>query len=697
MYDYLDWKLLRQAVDKLPLESLASLIYGLWHALSNEGFFVEWYEEVRTLLLNRYRREKYTPYIEEQNSVMRAHFIVPLEESETSEAETLNDGESLHRMALSHIELLAQLFPDCTGYGCQGYGHQIFDFEVPDDSAKNNVVARYLIPLWIIQINKTARILVSHLFRPLTWKSYSTQIFQIRSNTVQCLDVLRKNLSSHFRSKKVVQQLVRLSDTAQWKECSQLVNKVPNLPFEALDNWGYTEEKQKTSPSKKQSSFKEEFIISSYLKRYKPYLQIKDKFFRGLNNFLNQSPHFLVANSFLGKVKGNQERLKFEQTIQELNLQIDKPFLSGFNLAEALKVLPKFQLLYRKHFVNFFDDGKLSELEQREDQTLRALWCLWFYFSSEPARHMAMPGKATLAQLDGRMLAIRKRIDKSLKKASIEELQYCNLGDALQFEDKPALWITVDGVNPLEVYSQLEPLFMLLKKTLGDIKLHSLKYYAIEFQWQNFVIVPLCRGKLLENHVWSIPTYQFISELNQNEGLSNINLVPRKIDQSATTRLGLKRWEPALLKDAKLFFQSAATLQLRLRHMVQIDDFPDLDETGVQIIQDYFDELKKRLSRDLEQVINKAAKLVPLCEQVTEEKHGAFAVECLQLASEQISEIYEKIIPNDLDNGQANLTMDSLKKWQEQVSSIQGDIFMLYLLWCGYIVCQHKPEIKIIT
>jgi len=226
LYECLDWAVLRQAAEGLSLESLTSLIYGLWHALSDTEPFAQWYREIRSLLMDRYRIETNTPYIEEQDMVIRAHFIVPLEEDETKQPENSDDAEKnpFHSIALQRVKLLAQLFPDCTGYGCQGYGHQLFDFGLNDDTTKNRIESRYLVPPWVIQINKTARILANHLFRPKTWQDYCAQIYQIRSNIVLCLDKLRKSLSKHFRSKKTVEQLSRLSDTTQWRECSQQVN-----------------------------------------------------------------------------------------------------------------------------------------------------------------------------------------------------------------------------------------------------------------------------------------------------------------------------------------------------------------------------------------------------------------------------------------------------------------------------------------
>ena len=232
-------------------------------------------------MFERYRIETNTPYVEEQDMVIRAHFIVPLEEDESEQSENLDNSEKnrFHFMALRHAGFLAQLFPDCNGYGCQGYGHRVFDFDGHDDTTKTKIDAFHLTPEWITQLNKTARILAGHLFRPPTWKDYSTQIFRIRANAVVVLDELRKGLVKHFRSKKTVQQLSKFSDTTQWKDCAQQINKIPNLPLEALDRWGYTEEAAKSNIYKKQSTSKKEIIISVYLQRYQNYLQVKNEFF----------------------------------------------------------------------------------------------------------------------------------------------------------------------------------------------------------------------------------------------------------------------------------------------------------------------------------------------------------------------------------------------------------------------------------
>jgi len=691
LHKYLNWTELNQAVESLSLESLGILIYGLWHAFSRTEVFAQWYSEVRSQLLDRYRMETNSPYIEEQDKVISAHFIVPLEVDETKQSKNLDDTDNnyFHLIALQHVGLLAQLFPDCNEYGCQGYGHQIFDFYKNDDTTKAKIPACNLIPDWVTQVNKTARILASHIFRPLTWKDYSTKIFKIRKNTIILLDDLRNSLEKHFRSKKPVQQLSKISDTSQWKECVQQIKKIPGLPIEALDNWGYTEETTKSSPFKKQSVSKEESIISVYIQRYQTYLQMKNDFFRSLNNFINQSPHLLVTHTFLGKAKTTDDRHRIEQLIRDQHLCMDRPFLPGYNLGEALKTVSKFQGYFRKHFSGLMDKEELSQLEQKESKTLRTLWALWFFFVNQPSRHIDIPGKTASAQLDSRMKTIRKGLEKAFKQATTEEVRFCSLGDCMQFGNGSALWITVVGKNPLDIYSSIEGLFKHIRDSLGDIKLHSLEHFALEIQWQHLVIVPICQGKLLEKHAWAIPVYQFISELNQNRGLSPINLVPRKIEQEVLNHFGLEIWKPGLLNDPTVFLQNAASLHIRLQHLVQIGNLPSLDETGTRMVQSYFAQLNEGLSVNLQEMIDKAEMLTSQCNQLTEKYPDTLALEYLQVATTQLIEIYDKLIPVGLENSSVALSIENLEKWQERVLSVQGEIFIIYLLWCGYIISQN--------
>jgi len=665
------------------------VIYGLWHAFSNTDSFVSWYREIRPLLADRYRRETNTPFLEQKDDIIRAHFIVPLNDDQTKQEDFSGDGEArnrFHVMALQHVNLLALLFPDCNRYGCQGYCHQLLDIEFPDDTTKTNMAAWHLTPSWVVQVNKTARILGDHLFRPATWKEYSRQLFEIRNNIIRCFDEVHKGLVRHFRSKKTVQELIQIPSTDLWKQCSKQLNNIPKLPLEALDYWGYTEETQESNSPKNPSTQKKQLIISGYLLRYRTYLKKKGDYFRGIGNFLNQSPDFLIAYSHLGKAKNNQQCARFKEEIQRLNLHIDNPSLSTYNLAESLKNQSDFQQLFRKHFSSFFCEEELTRLEQQEIQTLRSLWSLWFIFIATPKRRMNTPSKTALALLDNKKLSFRNNLEKVLQRASTDELRFRIIsGDNTDFDGKPALWITVDGDNLLEVHSQLEPLFVLIQKSLGDVNIHSFGHYALEFQWQHFVIVPLGRGKLLENVAWVLPVYQFVSELNQTNGPSKNNILLRPIEPEILRRLGLEHWNHELFKDAKLFYQNAVTMTFHLKHLVQIDNLPDLDETGKEIIQAYVDLFIKGLSDQLQQVFDKSLALSTLSDEVINNDRTT-ANEYLFSAKNQLDAIFDILKPEGLKDGKAVMSMESMKEWQKQLIDIQGELAAIYLFWCSYLI-----------
>lgn len=395
----IDWNALCQTVETLPIETTAVLLYGLWQALSNTDAFIQWYEGIRPTLLDRYRKETNTPYIEEQDGIIRAYFIAPLDDEKREEEaaqehsvvylhddtgdSSSDETEPFHALAMHHVDLLAQLVPDCAGYGCQGYGHQVLDIEYPyDETTKTNISASYLKPSWVVYVNNTARILGSHRFRPATWQDYSNQMFAVRNDVVSTLDELHRHLVKHFRRKDVVQELSKLSDTEEWKKTARQVMNRPSFPVESLDQFGYTEERLKDiSTAKDHESRKTETIISAYLQQYQPYLKATREYFNSIRNFLNLAASVMLANAFLGKADTSQRRFVKHQ-LQESNIKITKPLLPVFNLADSIKNLPQFQTSFRKHFSRLIDSEALSQLEQKERATLHSLWPLWFCFET---------------------------------------------------------------------------------------------------------------------------------------------------------------------------------------------------------------------------------------------------------------------------------------------------------------------------
>lgn len=191
----------------------------------------------------------------------------------------------------------------------------------------------------------------------------------------------------------------------------------------------------------------------------------------------------------------------------------------------------------------------------------------------------------------------------------------------------------------------------------------------------------------MEKHAWAIlPIYQLISGLNQDGELSEFNLIPRQLDQRELDQLGLKSWPSILLKDVRSFFQSISALQLRLQHMTQFEDFPDLDETGTKNIQTYFNNLQDELGKDFQKAVDGAGAIAELFHNMSESSYEKPAFEYLRLATEQLTKIHEKSLPDGMENGEVKLSIESLREWKDQLFSIQEELFIVYLYWCGYVI-----------
>jgi len=688
LYDTLDWEALTKFIDTLPLDVLGTLIYGIWNGFSNRPLFSEWYNQIRPKLLERFQDETLTPFVEMKDEVIRAHFIVPIEESEDVDQE-IKKGISLHQQGVEHIELLAQLFPQFEGFGCQGYGHMLFDFIEHDDTIKSSVSSTYLRPDWVTQVNKTARILSGYESRPETWREYCDQMLGTRQGLVHCMNELRLCLSKHFRSKKPVQQLISLPDSIMWKKVSQQVARTPSFPLEALDQWGFTEEGGDSSDlegKSEQSNKSKEVRSTAHLQRYRRYLKIKSKVFDGVSNFLNQAPDFIVANSHLGKAKTVDEKKRIQEVIKSLNLNLDKPFIVGYNLSEAIIALPEFQRLYRHHFAGLTDLRLLDKLEQEEQQVLNSIWCFWYFFINDSSHHWNTPGKAVAAQLEKRKVSIRERIKQGLERASTDDVVIKCLHSSPLYENEPALWVTIDGENPIDVYNQFEEMYKQILVSLGEIKLHSIDYYALQFQFSHLVVLPLVRGKLLERSAWVLPNYKLVSELNSTQDLSQLNYLPHPIDADVLINIGLDIWKTPQLSEAKALFEGVAKLQVQLLHMVQVGKIPGLDKSEGSVAQVYFASLQEITSQHMQQVFDSSQILENQYQEALCDLPEGSVNEYIEEAYHDLAEIYDDLFPPGFQNGKAELDIEKMEEWQKKLVTIQGDVFEIYLKWATYLV-----------
>ncbi|MDP2834807.1 MAG: hypothetical protein Q8Q28_16215 [Pseudomonadota bacterium] len=176
------------ALNSLSLESLARLLLGRWNL---EGaVFSSWLNAHHEAIAARFRNETETARLEDQDGVVRAHFLVGWGSLAEEEQASGPGKRSLHAEAMRRVILLRGLFPERSGYGCQGYGHRIFPTDY-DDTTKTTIRPENLPPDWAVEVNATALALAKWDERLPGWGAFVATSWSRRQAISELLHGLR--------------------------------------------------------------------------------------------------------------------------------------------------------------------------------------------------------------------------------------------------------------------------------------------------------------------------------------------------------------------------------------------------------------------------------------------------------------------------------------------------------------------------
>ena len=654
-----DQEQLIQVTKNCDIECLAGFMYGAHKAIGETLPFKQWYTKIEGPLMDRLKSERNIPLIEIIDDTLKIHFVVPLQSLEDTDQYAENP---IHALTIKHVTLAAHLFPIYSGYGSQGYGHNVLNILPNDDTTKSKIPTSSLPPHWVVQFNKVARVLASHQLRSDSWSSYCSQCISFREKNLNALSTLTSAIDRFLRNPKSIQQLQNLTFHPDW---ISRIQKYPDLPIEALDPFGYVEdgrqrdESQNTLLAPGKSS-------SLYLRQYETYFKAKGEYAGSLRNFMDLTP------DTINKALNNEP--------------IERSFLPGYNLAEAIAALQTYQIFYRNHFACKHDLKQLSELEKKEKDILHTIWNLWFLFIERSGKKVGSPKATASSYLTAKVKQLKKLIVSTLRKESNEQIRFQVTNDHLQYNRSPALWLTVNGNNPIAVYSAAEHLFNALMQAMGKIKLHSIEYYSIHFSIQNIILLPLCRGKLLEPTAWVLPKERFISSLRSKPELTLLDMFPKPISPETINKLGLSVWNKKILKEATAFRDSLSKLQVHIDHLELASSLPDLDEFGEETMQTYFDELRDIINSNFQAVIDTRSTMIDIYNAVIDadlnNDHESFLY--LQAAVELLLETHETLMPPGFENGKASMALPELTEWNTRIKEIAIQLSAIYLLWCGY-------------
>ncbi|KHD11568.1 hypothetical protein PN36_01115 [Candidatus Thiomargarita nelsonii] len=664
---------LEKALPTLPLDYLAEVVFALSFAWKTS--FNNWLNAHRSTLLTRFKQDTQTVFIEDDGETIRAHFILDI--AQLAESDTDKDNNKLHEAGVHRVHLLRQLLPDRKKYGCQGYGHRVEILQLPhDDTEKTGIPAASLPPTKAVNLNATFRRLGGYDLRLDTWDKYVQTMLHLRTSIVDRLEELQKALSIYFQSKPFINSFDKHINTNEYEKCRELIKLHPSFPKCAVDEWGFIEENlksdQKSEDNQPQSSEEKHYALA--LQQHKIYLSMTRTLTSSLSNFLTQALQIIILNARLGRAKTSDQKEQIKKVAEQGGININPRFrhLSTVNFAEALKALPDFQREFRQKFSHLLDIKELNQLEKRENDVFLTAWNIWFYFAHHPERVVKKLEQSAKKRLANTLEQIRKSIRKQFRKLSNEGIDAKIMSECVYWNGQPTLWISYNIQNPIELHIHRDSVIKALKTGMGTNENGTTKCYAYDFFWQNIAVVPLVKGRSLDNTVYT-------------EEKDWWHYVPKTLSSQQLEELNLSIWETPLLDLAKQFRQAVGKLFGFVTHINDFNRLPE--EQDMALLQHYVTEQSGYMSSAYQNVLDRLTDMLNYFSALTIEEQEQRLY--LLQAKKVLVEIQESIIPANGDK-EINMNMIELKDWMQQLVLVVEQSEFVYLYWVADVLSHEN-------
>lgn len=681
--DWLQQIDLSNIVESLSLEILADLLLGLFYA--DEATYQTFIDANYDTLLRRFRQEKQTLLWEDADQNIRAHFAIKLFQEEEHLSESSTDlrytSDYFLNASMERLNLLRNFFPDREIFGIQGYGHLISAYsELPDATHKG--IPRENYPLSkLTRLNATFTALGEKSLRPVTWGDYCQEVIQLRKTVLIVLEKLIEGLQAFFKEQERIMILDEHIRQERWDLLVQLLNRSPSFPQCAFDEWGFITEKN----NRKSEVYSKDGVIHQNLalEKYEDYSQAFNGYIRILSNFVRQANYPLIFHPHIRVATTSG----IENTIQQHRQSLeDSNRLSIINLADAWKLLPKFQSESRIFLVQFIDVQDLITLEEHERRIFKTAWCSWYLFASNPNYVIQNSIRECIQFFSREKREVKSLIQRALRRFPSDLLSLEILSEGTLWEGEKCLWIKIDGENPFEVYESIQPVAEAIREAINPAHNDPLRRYAIELTWSHIIFVPLVRGKSLDLTARKISSILFST--NSNREFSPWRFAPVDIPSNASSELCLQEWKNPRLIMAQKLIGLAFQLSILASHLKDFDRLSTLDEQGDQLLQEYLDQISPLFGEALMEFIKAEGEMIAYFNQLTsaQSENRSHLVSAMQM----LPMLHEQVLPTDdciYDEGlRAAMSFEDFITWSDRLSEAQSISFLIYLFWISDIM-----------
>jgi hypothetical protein len=593
------WLLKNDVISEIStIACLSELTLSLYHY--DKKIYNDFIHSNKLEIENLFQKQTNTLWLEQEPENPIAHYIVPMESADKNSDSSFS--ARLNEQTVCRVKILRNLFPEAEKFGGKGYGHQVAFMDLPYDDANKPGILKSSLPInRLANINATYSNLADYIYRPDDWKMYADNIISTRKQVVDGLTCLNKALIAYFKNRKPQSVMGWKIDSDYWEKLSKVNMASSIFPKSAVDPWGFTSE----GTEKKQEQTENHptpINASVMLDEYKGYQKAWGDYLHSIINFFMQSDLVLMVNGFIGRLPESQHAPFFQKTVE-----LGRPYsshnvhLTVVNLNDAKCKLKNFQMEFRNRFKNLVDLSALKKLEEQEAAKLEKAWHLWYQFAHHPDQYWKEVADVRAAAITRNVQA---GLTNAIKKALANNLNFGwqakLLSDTYCYEEKPALWISLEFKDLTSLERAYAEVVDLLISAIRPVAYKDLKYFVLTNNWQHIVIIPMIQGLTLNYLAWRILTSSFAGDepiLSDNKSWLNI---PQALPETAVNHFQFEQIKVDSFEKTQLLSKELAELYAATSHLSNFIEISEkLNNVGLDILQDYLSKFHKRLAENI--------------------------------------------------------------------------------------------------
>lgn len=674
--DIISEAVLKEPVYELPIEVLADLIFGIYSIENTTAL-----EEISVnyeRLVNKYLAETQALKVEDDGNTVMLHFwieVFPNKENNTDSKE--NETQRQNNETVRLLRTLHKLLPDREVYASQGYGHDVFPWELPFDDTHKKIAQQNLADDRLTDINSTFRGIAEYRLRKASWYNYALDVIDLRRKIVDLLKELIPVLESHFRQTKLSQP-TKAINAGKWESLKEELRRPILLPKCAVDAWGRSDELLPEQSGGMGHASIAKLPLS--LRLIRPFQKDFERYRRDIGNFFNQAIEVMIVSPVFGRTTAAHEVLLAEATKLGINLKSCR--LSVINLHSSIKIISTVQLEFASFFGPFLDDKgakNLYRLEHEENEVLNVIADMWLFFAMRPRLVLQNPKEDCSDKALTRLKEIKKHLRRNWKHLEAKGINVEVLSDSVRWERDPALWITVDSEDAFESFNAIEAVLRSTQEAVQKVGDRETTELILDRHWNYFLVIPTVHKKAVFNLAWNIHWVDAYRDLTD---LDVVSRMPREIPSGSLQELPLDEWEGDRIDLGKSLVANVVGLSILAAQFKEFEKLPDLDQIGLEKIKSYFHGLNQSISDYLQAAshsINAIAELLDELNQNSDEEIEK-RPHLTQVAL-GIRELISQVVPEGMNNGQFLLSLEEGIAWAKQLEVAQDTAFNIALHW----------------